>query len=71
MSLDGMKGNSLNSDLLPGAAEAAAYIGLPRRAIYRMTEQGHLPVCRKGRRLFYRKSELDMAFKGAGVKVAS
>lgn len=61
----------MNSDLLPGAARAAAYTGLPRRVIYRMTEQGHLPVTRKGRRLFYRKTELDEAFKATAVKAAA
>jgi excisionase family DNA binding protein len=52
----------VNADLLPGAAQAAAYTGLPRRVIYRLTEQGHLPVIRKGRRLYFRRSELDHAF---------
>jgi excisionase family DNA binding protein len=52
----------LNDDLLPGAAAAAAYIGVDRRSVYRMTEQGQLPAIRKGRRLFFRKTELDLAF---------
>ena len=66
-----MKGSRLHSDLLPSAAEAAAYTGLPRRVIYRMTEQGHLPVTRKGRRLVYRKSELDQAFKSTDMRTAA
>ncbi|WP_022687176.1 helix-turn-helix domain-containing protein [Sphingomonas phyllosphaerae] len=52
----------LSEDLLPGAIAAAAFIGVKPRAIYHMTEQGHLPVIRKGRRLFFRKSELEKAF---------
>jgi len=54
----------MQSDLISGAEAAAAYTGLPRRVIYRLTEQGHLPVRRMGRRLYYRKSELDQAFAG-------
>jgi excisionase family DNA binding protein len=52
----------LKNDLLSGAAAAAAYIGVDRRSVYRMAEQGLLPVTRKGRRLFFRKSELNVAF---------
>ena len=54
---------NLADDLLNGAVEAAAYVGLPRRTIYDMTEKGMLPVIRRGRRLFYRKSELEAAFR--------
>lgn len=53
----------LADDLLNGAAEAAAHVGLPRHTIYNMTEKGLLPVIRRGRRLFYRKSELENAFR--------
>jgi len=53
----------LADDLLPGAAAAASYSGLKPRVIYHMTENGQLPVVRKGRRLYYRKSELDRAFQ--------
>jgi excisionase family DNA binding protein len=52
-------------DLINGASAAAAYTGLSRRKIYRLTEQGHLPVVRKGRQLYFRKSELERAFQGA------
>lgn len=55
----------MNTDLLNGASSAAEYTGLSRRNIYRLTDEGHLPVVRKGRRLFYRKSELDRAFSTA------
>jgi excisionase family DNA binding protein len=53
---------ALSDDLLAGAGAAAAYVGLAQRAIYHMVEAGHLPVIRKGRRLYFRKTELDKAF---------
>lgn len=52
----------MNHDLIEGATGAADFTGLSRRKIYRMTEQGLLPVTRKGGRLYYRKSQLDDAF---------
>lgn len=53
----------MNLDLIEGAAAAAAFTGLSRRKIYRLVELGHLPTVRKGRRLYFRKSELDRAFR--------
>lgn len=53
----------LNADLIQGAADAAAYCGLTRRTIYHMVERGDLPVIRKGRTMFFRKSELEAAFR--------
>ena len=53
---------ALADDLLKGAKCAADYTGLPVRTIYHMTEKSQLPVIRKGRVLFYRKSDLDLAF---------
>lgn len=50
------------SDLIAGADGAAHYTGLPRRTIYRLVEAKHIPVVRKGRRLYFRRSELDRAF---------
>ena len=52
----------LANDLLPGAAAAAAYIGVTPRAVYHMADQGLLPCIRKGRKLYFRKSELERAF---------
>ncbi|MEH6716514.1 helix-turn-helix domain-containing protein [Parasphingorhabdus flavimaris] len=49
-------------DLISGALEAAAYTGLSRRQIYRLAEEGHIPIIRKGRRMYFRRSELDRAF---------
>lgn len=53
----------LNNDLINGAQAAAAYCGLPRSVIYNLVYNGELPVIKKGRRLFFRKSELDRAFQ--------
>lgn len=50
------------NDLISGAENAAKYLGLPRRTIYNLVEQGHLPVVRKGKRLFFLKSSLQRAF---------
>lgn len=52
----------LNADLILGASGAAQYTGLPVRVIYHLVEKGNLPVIRKGKRLFFRKSELERAF---------
>ena len=57
----------MNRDLIEGASDAAAFTGLSRRKIYRLAEEGHVPVIRKGRRLYFRKSELELAFKSASA----
>jgi excisionase family DNA binding protein len=57
----------LSDDLVKGAKGAADYVGLSQRQIYRMTEQGMLPVIRKGKNLFYRRSELDAAFRSGAA----
>lgn len=53
----------LRDDLLPGASAAAHYVGVSPRTIYHMAERGHLPVTKIGKRLFFRKSELEAAFR--------
>lgn len=53
----------LSQDLIAGARAAAAYSGLTERQIYHMSEQGLLPAIRRGRKLFFRKSELEAAFR--------
>ena len=55
----------LADDLLPGASAAAAYIGVTPRAVYHLVEAGHLPTIRKGRKLYFRKTELEAAFRAA------
>lgn len=56
---------NLRDDLLEGAAEIAGYMGRSERAVYHMIYAGQIPVVRKGRRIFSRKSELDRAFSSA------
>tara|TARA_Y100000815_G_scaffold251807_1_gene255530 strand:- start:181 stop:360 length:180 start_codon:yes stop_codon:yes gene_type:complete len=53
----------LSTDLIKGAKAAASYCGLQPRSIYHMVETGTLPVIRKNRTLFFRKSELEAAFR--------
>ncbi|PZU17133.1 helix-turn-helix domain-containing protein [Qipengyuania flava] len=53
----------LNGDLINGAAEAAKFIGITPRTVYHMVDRGELPVIRKGKRLYFRKSELEAAFR--------
>lgn len=55
----------LKDDLLSGADAAAAYIGVTPRAVYHLVEAGHLPAIKKGRKLYFRKSELERAFSAA------
>jgi excisionase family DNA binding protein len=52
----------LGDDLLTGASAAARYSGLTPRMVYHLANTGGIPVVRKGRRLFFRKSDLDRAF---------
>lgn len=52
-------------DLLKGAkGVAAAYPGvLTQWQVYKMVEEGQLPVIRKGRRLYFRRSDIEASFK--------
>jgi excisionase family DNA binding protein len=53
----------LSADLITGASQAARYIGVSPRVVYHMCENGTLPHIKRGRRLFFRKSELEAAFR--------
>ncbi len=55
----------LRDDLIKGTTAAAAYCGLDPRTIYHLVEIGELPAMKKGKVLFFRKSELDAAFRSA------
>lgn len=55
----------LNQDLLQGASEAARYAGLSRRTIYHLVEKKQIPCVRMGSRLYFRRSELDAAFRAS------
>lgn len=60
----------LNADLIHGAAAAAEFTGLPRRTIYNMVEKEQLPHIKRGRRLFFRRSELEAAFRSDSSEAA-
>jgi excisionase family DNA binding protein len=53
----------LSQDLIAGAKSAAEYLGVKPRLVYRLVETQQIPVIRKGRTLFFRKSELEAAFR--------
>jgi excisionase family DNA binding protein len=53
----------LADDLLAGADAAAAFTGLTRRVIYHLVDAGTIPVTRIGRRLYFRRSELERVFR--------
>jgi excisionase family DNA binding protein len=55
----------LADDLLAGAEAAASYIGVKPRSVYHMVETGQLPCVRMGRKIYFRKSELERAFSAA------
>lgn len=57
----------LGHDLIKGAASAASYIGVTPRTVYHMCETGLLPHVKKGKRLYFRKSELEAAFRSQGA----
>ncbi len=52
----------LTDDLLNGAA-AAKFLNVPRAKVYKMVENQTIPFIRKGRSIFFRKSELEQSFR--------
>ena len=59
----------LSSDLIKGAKAVETETGgvITARQVYHMVEQGHLPVIRKGRALYFRRSELEAAFRSDSI----
>ncbi|MGB3710473.1 MAG: helix-turn-helix domain-containing protein [Erythrobacter sp.] len=59
----------LSSDLIRGAKAVETETGgvITARQVYHMVEQGHLPVIRKGRALYFRRSELEAAFRSSSA----
>lgn len=55
----------LLADLIKGAkgVENETDGRIKARQIYHMVENGHLPVIRKGRSMYFRRSELEAAFR--------
>ena len=53
------------NDLIKGAKAVEVETGgvITARQVYHMVEQGHLPVIRKGRSMYFRRSELEAAFR--------
>lgn len=54
---------NLAEDLLEGAAAIGAFLNKSDRATYHMIYTGRIPVIRKGRRIYARRSELEAAFR--------
>lgn len=54
----------LRDDLIRGAKEASSYSGISSQTIYRLCDKGQIPFTRLGRRLFFRRTELDCTFTG-------
>lgn len=50
--------DNIAGDMLRGAEAIAAFLGLPRRAVYHAASKGNLPVFRLGETLLGRKSTL-------------
>ena len=48
------------------AAAAAAYLGMSRKALYQAVRRGQIQAHRLGRRLRFRREELDAAVMSAG-----
>lgn len=55
----------LNEDLIKGANAAAEFCGLDVRTVYHLVEIGELPATKKGKTLYFLKSELKRAFAPA------
>lgn len=53
---------TLRDDLLPDARSAADYIGTDKRTVYELVRKGAIPAVRMGRKLYFRKSEINLAF---------
>jgi len=55
----------LSTDLIKGAKGVEVETGgvITQRQVYHMIENGRLPVIRMGRAMFFRRSELEAAFR--------
>lgn len=55
----------LGTDLIKGAKAVETETGglITQRQVYHMVENGRLPVIRKGRTMYFRRSELEAAFR--------
>jgi len=55
----------MSNELLKGATEMGEFLGLHKKTIYHMIDQGTLKVARKGRRLYITKTDLLEQFRVA------
>ena len=55
----------MSNELLKGATEMGDFLGLHKKTIYHMIDQGTLKVSRKGRRLYITKTDLLEQFRVA------
>lgn len=62
---------NLSDDLITSVKDASAYIRSTPRQVYHMVEKGYLPGIRKGRKMYFRKSELEAAFRSDTVQNAA
>ncbi len=55
----------LATDLIKGAKAVERETGgmITQRQVYHLVEQGLIPVIRKGRTMYFRRSELEAAFR--------
>jgi len=55
----------LGIDLIKGAKAVEAETGgvITQRQVYHLVDRGLLPVIRKGRSMYFRRSELEAAFR--------
>lgn len=55
----------LLNDLIKGAKAIEVETGgaITARQVYHLVERGQLPVIRKGRSMYFRRSELEAAFR--------
>ncbi len=62
----------LGTDLIKGAKGVEEYSNglIDARQVYRMVDAKILPVIRKGRTMYFRKSELEAAFKSDATEAA-
>jgi len=59
----------LSEDLIKGARGVEEYTGgmVTARQAYRLVDEGRLPVIRMGRTMYFRRSELEAAFRSGSV----
>lgn len=57
------------SDRWLTADEAAAYIGLSRKALYERVRRGQIPAHRLGRALRFKASEIDQVLEAGGQMI--